>query len=147
MHRQQMATRIASPPIAVLSAAEVANLVDPLTDGATKLLLGTAEEIVAQVDPTAALERLNNRLDALTEAIEPVQELAARALEAISKSEAENPSSDEPDVQNRRVAVMVLVVAAASIMTVLGITDPSLSSTMALLLGWLAILYGASNDG
>jgi hypothetical protein len=79
---------------------------------------------------------------ALTKAIEPVRDLAAKILKQLSHDNPQAPTSDQPtteDLHQPRIAVTLLLVVFA--MTGIGIADSKPQSVMGLLIAWLVALY------
>jgi hypothetical protein len=135
------------PQTRLLTAAQEASLVDPLSEPAREVLLDWAQAVAGKVDPTQTIEDqlsslqqdFTSRLDVITAAIEPVREVAQRTLQSLSQ--APTPVTESSPVVSTNdpgfIAIVVLL-AAAFVASVVG--DDSKAVTLTILAALLSEL-------
>jgi hypothetical protein len=142
------------PHTHLLTAAQEASLVDPLSEPAREVLLNWAEAVAGKVDPTLAIEDqlsslqqdFASRLDAITAAIEPVREVAQRTLQSLSQ--APTPVTESSPVVSTNdpgfIAIVVLL-AVAFAGTVVG--DEGVGGALTIMASLLALLRNHKTEG
>jgi hypothetical protein len=147
-------SRIHIPQTHLLTAAQEASLVDPLSGPAREVLLDWAQAVTGKVDPTQTIEEqlsslqkdFSSRLHAIAAAIEPVREVAQRTLDSLTQA----PTTDaepSPVVSTSEVEFIAIVVlfAAAFMATVVG--DDRVGGALTILATLLTLRRNHKTEG
>jgi hypothetical protein len=141
-----------------LTLGQIDQLVDPLDDAAGTTLLEVAsdlEELIAErpiEDQLGELRRyMDDRLDELVAAVEPIRYAAEEILRLSAESqegqvEADDGSEAEQPTRRRRRRIAYAAVTVVSLVTGFGLGDPQAGASVALGLNWLQYMYDHRND-
>ena len=137
-----------------LTAAQVERLVAPLDDPARSALLEVGQELAPLVDENAPLEQqldairthFDERIDKLEATIAGVQDVAAEILRELPNAlvQDSDQQSARPEAEQADNVVAAVIIVVYTLAAGVGLAEPALRDSIALVIAWLAAVYPAS---